>query len=474
VTSLQNKERRKATGERPARIKNGGTGAGGLDIPGAGLAKRRKVSDERLPMATDGSGSSYGGRHDYGGSYGSVAGPSSSSVASSSILPPPVVGSHGQIPHQPAYQTFLPPTLHYPGVNGSGAPGYGSSLPGAVGGGGGPSHHHPLPFPLGVDQMPLPLPHPGAGPSAGPRYLQQQQQQQQAGPASYLPPPQQHPAYGQPSGSSQQHQQQPALYRQTTGPISPQPSASSLPPPVVTSSAVVGTGPALVPFPPPMASLLAYLFSPTEVTSAELGYTDQTLVGHAGGKRELFDSPPSQAHRSLLGEALRMELANDLIESYFQVRPLAPSRPLNHPCRPASTDRFAFAPQIVHIRMPLVAQSIFKAEFAAATVSHVKLAVILALGAKFSEHPTIAMDREQTSAAVASSPGATRENTSRLVRLLVARAQQVLEVNRAYRTPTLENIQAALLMEGLLNREFSCFACLSRSLLRCKWMDPLT
>lgn len=318
MTSLQNKERRKANNERAARTKNG-TGAGGLDIPGAGLAKRRKVSDERLPMATDGSSSSsYGGRHEYDGSYSSAAGPSSSSVASSSILPP-VVSSH--VSHQPAYQPFLPPALHYPGANGNSAQGYGGSVSNAVGGG--HQHQHPLPFPVGIDQMPLPLPHPGAGPSTGPRYLQQQQQrQQQAGPSSYLLPPQQHPAYGQPVGPPQQPpppQQPQQLYRQTSNIAPAQPAVSSLPPPPV-HSAIAGSSPPLAAFPPPMASLLAYLFSPTEVATPELGYTDQTLVGHAGGKRELFDSPPSPAHRSLLSEGLRMELANDLIESYFQAR----------------------------------------------------------------------------------------------------------------------------------------------------------
>lgn len=111
--------------------------------------------------------------------------------------------------------------------------------------------------------------------------------------------------------------------------------------------------------------------------------------------------------------------------------------------------------QIVHIRMPLLAQSVFKSEFESSQVSHVKLAVVLALGAKFSEHPIIVMDRDQTSdptVTVSINGSPVTKRTSRLVRLLVARAQQVLEVHRAYRSPTIDNIQACLLMEGLLNR----------------------
>ena len=69
---------------------------------------------------------------------------------------------------------------------------------------------------------------------------------------------------------------------------------------------------------------------------------------------------------------------------------------------------------------------------------HVTVAVVLAWGAKFSEHPIIAMDREETSAGLGGG-----RSRSRLVRLLVVRAQEVLEANRAFRVPKVENLQAS-------------------------------
>lgn len=131
---------------------------------------------------------------------------------------------------------------------------------------------------------------------------------------------------------------------------------------------------------------------------------------------------------SFLSSPLRsIRLANDLIETYFQ---------------------------IVHIRMPLLSPTLFRSQFRSPSPlgqpPHVTVAAVLAWGAKFSEHPIIAMDREETSAGM--ERGRSR---SRLVRLLVVRAQEVLEANRAFRVPKVENLQAALLIEGLLGHVYS-------------------
>lgn len=114
-------------------------------------------------------------------------------------------------------------------------------------------------------------------------------------------------------------------------------------------------------------------------------------------------------------------LAQDLVETYFQ---------------------------IVHIRIPLISPTRFRAQFATALAqgnsSHVLIAVVLAWGAKFSEHPIIAMDREETTALEAGTVplGGVPRSKSRLVRLLAIRAAEVLEANRAFRVAKLENIQA--------------------------------
>lgn len=337
-------------------------------------------------------------------------GASSSSSSAQQPFPLPSQSQNQQIQYQPPYRDFLPPAAMQ-----FGHPGYAQNLQ--------PGQPYPFP-PVGVDQTAFPLSHQKM--TASTSQLQQLSQQHSHYPKAYPFAPAQ--MYHQPSPSTSTFGQNP-----------PHPPAGAQPPLRLQA------------FPPPMSSLLAYLFSPTEVTTAELGYTDQTLVGHEGGKNELFDEPPSLAHRDLMVEALRMEVANDLIESYFQVR----ARPVS----PLELRTFAHAgrchSQIVHIRMPLLAQSVFKSEFESSQASHVKLAVVLALGAKFSEHPIIVMDRDQTSdptVTVSINGSPVTKRTSRLVRLLVARAQQVLEVHRAYRSPTIDNIQACLLMEGLLNR----------------------
>ena len=98
--------------------------------------------------------------------------------------------------------------------------------------------------------------------------------------------------------------------------------------------------------------------------------------------------------------------------------------------------------------MPLLSPTLFRQQFRSPSPlsqpPHVTVALVLAWGAKFSEHPIIAMDREETSALMMdrNREGGSRSR-SRLVRLLVVRAQEVLEANRAFRVAKVENLQAA-------------------------------
>lgn len=73
-----------------------------------------------------------------------------------------------------------------------------------------------------------------------------------------------------------------------------------------------------------------------------------------------------------------------------------------------------------------------------------KLACILAWGSKFSEHPTIIKDREESSAGI---PG--ERKRCRLSQVLVRRAANVAGVCGVWRVPSLEHAQVALLLNFL-------------------------
>lgn len=119
--------------------------------------------------------------------------------------------------------------------------------------------------------------------------------------------------------------------------------------------------------------------------------------------------------------------------------------------------------QIVHIRLPILDPAHFKARFTQANSHvdgpppHVLLAIVLAFGSLFSEHPLIIADREECSAAMRDElqPGQKRgvRVRSRLTQMMVLRAREVAEVNKAFRIPSVENIQAALLLDALMGGE---------------------
>ena len=110
---------------------------------------------------------------------------------------------------------------------------------------------------------------------------------------------------------------------------------------------------------------------------------------------------------------------------------------------------------IVHIRFPILDPEDIRNRFAspdthpAGPISHPLLAVALAFGARFSDNPAIAADREEIS---------TREQgirtRSRLVQLLVLRAREVCEMRKIHRIVTEENCATLILLEPLLGREY--------------------
>lgn len=60
-------------------------------------------------------------------------------------------------------------------------------------------------------------------------------------------------------------------------------------------------------FPPPMHTLLIYLFSALEVVGTDLGYSDRNIVDASGKKSTAFAGTPTRAHRSLNEESCRLE-----------------------------------------------------------------------------------------------------------------------------------------------------------------------
>ncbi|GHJ86548.1 hypothetical protein NliqN6_2950 [Naganishia liquefaciens] len=173
-----------------------------------------------------------------------------------------------------------------------------------------------------------------------------------------------------------------------------------------------------------LSNLLLYMFSPTLVTHNYFGYTDRPCRSRevCWPYAPTADGPPSKAHFQLMTESMRIDLATDLVETYFQ---------------------------ICHIRAPLLDPTTFRHRFTnphgpEGPPSPSIIACVLAWGAKFSEHPLIVADRESCSAELTGG-----RKRSRLAQLMACRAQEVLETHKVFRTPSLESLQASLMMVSL-------------------------
>ncbi|GMK54988.1 hypothetical protein CspeluHIS016_0200440 [Cutaneotrichosporon spelunceum] len=184
------------------------------------------------------------------------------------------------------------------------------------------------------------------------------------------------------------------------------------------------------------ADLLRYLFSPTAVLHNDWRYSDVAALEQARAKTcdlweerngAVWDETPSAAHLSLwaAGEVELERVGSDLVETFFQV---------------------------VHSRFPILEEAKFKARYSdsdsvmRSPLPHALLAVVIAFGARFTEHATFQADREEVSGREAE-PG-----RSRISQLLVIRAREVVEATKAFRVATLANAQTLMILEGLVGQ----------------------
>ncbi|CAE6452840.1 unnamed protein product [Rhizoctonia solani] len=164
-----------------------------------------------------------------------------------------------------------------------------------------------------------------------------------------------------------------------------------------------------------LASFLSYIFAPPREDPAfaerSTGINDEW--GVLGTK---LDS-----------EVFRTEFALDLIDVYFQI--CHTRLPILDPHN--FRTRFKHSLPQAPLPPPLPARDIEPLPFAL-------IAVILAWGAKFSEHPIIVHDR-----------GNNKDKSSTIARALVRRAREIAEAERIFRIPTFDNAIICLLLEPL-------------------------
>ncbi|KAG8809488.1 hypothetical protein FRC17_003423, partial [Serendipita sp. 399] len=176
--------------------------------------------------------------------------------------------------------------------------------------------------------------------------------------------------------------------------------------------------------------LIDWLFSPPDTTVSVppfVGGTESIGYRNFAIKSKIpVDSQPDadwQDLRSHLeSDDSRTELANDLVEVYFQ---------------------------ICHNRLPLLDSTDFRTRLRAflyptssldpaiSPLPPALLATVIAWGAKFSEHPLLVHDRGMN------------DGKSRLSRLITKRAREVAEGEKVHRVPTADNVIVALLLEPL-------------------------
>lgn len=191
----------------------------------------------------------------------------------------------------------------------------------------------------------------------------------------------------------------------------------------------------LAPLPPtkgpprPLATLdhlLEYLLSPNLARSVPLGYIDRReylpLQPTNVAYNAVLQQAPTSSHLRLMRESDRRDLANDLIETYFQ---------------------------IVQIRMPFVRAHLFKRRYdnpggPEGPNSNLSIAMVLAWGARFSEHPIIVQDRIESSAGLPNG-----RKRSRLVLLLTMRYQWIMDHEGADKVVSLDNMIAQCSMGAL-------------------------
>ncbi|KAG9048054.1 hypothetical protein FS837_000882 [Tulasnella sp. UAMH 9824] len=194
-------------------------------------------------------------------------------------------------------------------------------------------------------------------------------------------------------------------------------------------------------------ALLRWIFSPAYQTSLpehvggapyQASRTVVLAAGRAAAEsfrniRKPTEPDWGEVSKKLSDDAFLTEFAYDLIEVYMQ---------------------------ICHTRQPILDPKEFRARFKHSLPTNLipaqsisadsptppgnlepippaLLAVVIAWGSKFSEHPLILMDRNQNG------------GRSRISRALVSRAFEIAEAERVYRIPTPENIITCMVIEGI-------------------------
>ncbi|WVW82869.1 hypothetical protein I302_104881 [Kwoniella bestiolae CBS 10118] len=184
-------------------------------------------------------------------------------------------------------------------------------------------------------------------------------------------------------------------------------------------------------------NMLKYLFSPTAITHLEYEYNDVSSISLCKeGKSDLWEEQdgnvwyeqPSEAHKSLDEETMK-DLVDDLIDTFFSI---VQPRYTN---LDATLFKDRYSSPLTHPSGPL---------------PHAFLAIVLAYGARFSDHPIIHSDREECSSRDGKS--LKPRQRSRMISLMVIRTREIAERNKVYRIPSLENANACFFMEHLLGR----------------------
>ncbi|WWC89756.1 uncharacterized protein L201_004682 [Kwoniella dendrophila CBS 6074] len=182
-------------------------------------------------------------------------------------------------------------------------------------------------------------------------------------------------------------------------------------------------------------NMLKYLCSPTIVVDLEYGYNDiSSYTQCRNGKSDLWEEQdgqiwheePTESHKSLNEETMR-DLIDDLLETFFS---------------------------IVQTRYTTIDSTIFRERFSSplthtqGPISHALLAIILAWGARFSDHPMIEADKEECS--YRDGEQLKGRQRSRFVSLMVIRAREIAEKTKIFRVPSMESAHSCLLLEHLL------------------------
>ncbi|KIO24240.1 hypothetical protein M407DRAFT_26355 [Tulasnella calospora MUT 4182] len=194
-------------------------------------------------------------------------------------------------------------------------------------------------------------------------------------------------------------------------------------------------------------ALLRWIFSPTFQTSLpeHVGgapYQASRAVVLAAGRaatesfrniRKPTEPDWGDVSKKLSDDAFLTEFAYDLIEVYMQI--CHTRQPILDPKEFRARFRHSLPTSLIPSQSITADSPTPPGNFE--PIPPALLAVVIAWGSKFSEHPLILMDRNQNG------------GRSRISRALVTRAFEIAEAERVYRITTPENIITCMVIEGI-------------------------